>query len=188
MSLKTTHQRAQISIVNNTGSKLISVGIAHKYSDVFKNDLQWQNLNNGQSGNAQWVDYNTGTFTTGRDWWVVVFVDSNGHSYMTDPANFRALFDAAEKALGPTLNALAPLAAAIATGDPEPTTKAIAIATAATAAACSLLLNNEGTDGYKQHILRDEDAGAVTRIVLTLSDVTFNSPSGTSTTGVRRIA
>jgi Up-Regulated in long-lived daf-2 len=49
------------------------------------------------------------------------------------------------------------------------------------------LLNHEGTDGFKQHILREEDGAKPTRIVIKGSEIEFDSKSGKSTTGFRKI-
>ena len=65
------HQTASIEIVNNTGRTLLSVSVAHKYSDNYKNDHTWTVIRDGAATSTTQVDFNTGFLTTGKDWWVV---------------------------------------------------------------------------------------------------------------------
>jgi hypothetical protein len=182
-----THQTASIEIVNHTGSDLLSVSVAHKYSDDYKNEHTWENIKSGATTSTKKVEFNTGLLTTGRDWWVVTWVDDKGHTYVTDPKNFRNIVDFLEKIGSEIAGPMAAIAAWVATGSPEPTTKVIAAAVAITSAVAKQFLNTEGTDGYKQHILREEDKNRPTRIVIKGNEVNFDSTSGSSTTGIRRM-
>jgi len=182
-----THQKVSIEIVNNWGNTLLSVSVAHKYSDDYKNDHLWENIKNGETTSTTKVDFNTGWLTTGRDWWVVTWVDNKGDTYITDPKNFRDIVDFLEKIGDDIAVPMAVITAWVATGDPEPTSKAVAAAVAVTSAVAKQFLNTEGTVGYKQHILREEDKNRPTRIIIKKNEVEFNSNSGTSTTGFRKM-
>ncbi len=111
------------------------------------------------------VDYTTGFFTTGRDWWIITWeYEGENKVYFTDPVNLRGLIDFLEKAGNITIKG--------------------ALAAAAGAVITSLLFNSEGTSGFKQHILRKQDAGKLTTIVINKgNEVEWKSASGSSTTG-----
>lgn len=182
------HQRAAVEIVNHSGRALLSVSVSHKYSDSYKNHHTWkEDLKNGESTAAAKVDFNTGWLTTGRDWWVVTWVDDHGTTYVTDPKNGRDILDFAEKLGTKLTEPLATLAAAVMQGSPSPTAKGVAAAVVVTTTLAQALLNTEGTDGFKQHILREEDKGRPTRIVIKKDEVEFDSKSGKSTTGFRKL-
>lgn len=185
-----THQKASVEIVNQSGHKLLSVKIIHKYSDIasYTKQLDWTSIPNGaKSSNAQEVDYNTGAFTTGRDWWEVTWVNDLGEVYLTDPHNFRNLLDFGEK-IGKFLSAPAmAIGSKVAITSPEPTSKTIGGAVAATGFIAELLLNSGTTDGYKQHILRSEDTKVTTQVIIKGNEVEFKSKSGSSHTGFRKV-
>lgn len=182
-----THQKASIEIVNNWGGTLLSVSVAHKYSDEYKNDHSWENIMNGESTSSTMVDFNTGWLTTGRDWWALTWIDDKGDTYITDPMNFRGIVDFLERIGSDIAEPVAAISAWVATGSPEPTSKAIAAAVAVTSAVTKRFLNSEGTNGYKQHILREEDKNGPTKIIIKKGEVEFQSNSGTSTTGFRKM-
>jgi hypothetical protein len=48
------------------------------------------------------------------------------------------------------------------------------------------VMNTEPTDGWKQHLLRAEDANQITTIEIKLDEIKFNSKSGISATGVKK--
>lgn len=182
-SAKTTKQTANVQIVNETGRTLLSVAVAHKYSTVFKHHLEWKTISAGETTGTQQVEYNTGDFTTGKDWWSVTWVDDLAHAYVTDPKNLRGFVDVLEKGVQAVVKPLTVVAVAIATNDPEPTSKAVAAATAVTTGLTSALLNSEGTTGLKQHILRSEDKEIPTQIIIRQNEVVFQSKSGSTTAG-----
>lgn len=66
-----THRKANVRIENKTGQRLLSISVAHKYSDNYKGTHNWEgpiNINAITSpDNDMVVDYNTGILTTGRD-------------------------------------------------------------------------------------------------------------------------
>ena len=182
-----TPQKASIEIVNNTGSTLLSASVSHKYSDNYKNEHTWENIKNGETTSTTKVDFNTGLLTTGRDWWVVTWVNDKGDTYVTDPKNFRGIIDFLEKMGDKLATPLATLAATFATKTSDARAKAVAAAVAVTSAVAAAFLNTEATDGFKQHILREEDKDRPTRIVIKKNEVEFNSKSGISTTGFRKM-
>jgi len=92
-----SHNKAPVVVVNNTKIKFSSVSVAHKYSENYNSTCQWTNIESGTTTNPQPVDYNTGTFTTGRSWWYIVMVTDGGEIYHTDPSNGRAFLDKTEK-------------------------------------------------------------------------------------------
>lgn len=181
------HQVASVKVVNNTSRTLLSISLSHKYSDVYKNSHTWENIGNNSGTSTSEVDFNTGFWTTGRDWWVLTWVDDQGNTYMTDPNNFRSILDFLEKITNRIAEPLAELATAVAVGSPEPTSKALAAAAAVSGAIAEALLNNESTDGFKQHILREEDTKKPTVITIKDDEVEFSSESGISTTVFKKV-
>lgn len=127
------------------------------------------------------VAHVTGFGTTGRDWWVVSWYNSDLKNYCnTDPNNFRGFFDAVDHVAPALITAVPAVANPIITeGDIESTGKADELAWATTSA----LFNSEGTKGYKQHILRIDDSQRFVDIhIKTGGNVEIRSPSGVSTT------
>ena len=182
-----THRKASVEIVNETGKTLLSVSVSHKYSDNYKNEHTWKNIKNGETTSTEKVDFNTGFLTTGRDWWVVTWVNDRGDTYVSDPHNFRNILDFLEKIGDRMAQPLATLAAVIAVGDPEPSSKAVAAAIAVTSFVAISFLNSEGTDGFKQHILREEDCDNPIKIIIKEHEIEFKSKSGNSTTGMQKM-
>jgi hypothetical protein len=179
-------QKAYVQIINNTPHSISGVGLSHKYSDVYNEKNVWDILQPGQWSSLFEVTYNTGAFTTGRDWWRVFGHNDNdpigAHSmsqWYTDPENFRSFFDWLEST-APSLIGAALTAAEI--FQPE-LAGVTAVAEVAAEALCNAMLNDAKTAGYKQHILRDEDAGKVLQIWINDDGtVNFISPSGRSDT------
>jgi len=169
-----THQTAQVVIKNSTGRPFRSVNVLHKYSDDYKNRGDWGSGSDsapplpGAISSPMTVDYNTGAFTTGKDWWLVTWEYEGDHKvYYTNPNNFRDIIDFLEAPVKRLIN-MALDAMDLSAG------KVIVDA----------LFNSETTAGFKQHILRDEDAGRQTQIVINADNmVQWLSPSGTSDTG-----
>jgi hypothetical protein len=146
--------------------------VTHFYSDVFDDkQKEWDAIpHDGKSPGAYIVNYNTGFFTTGRDWWFVSW-KANDSLYVTRPSNFRGTIDAIEREIidkGTSLAALPP--------------DTSALARKAAVEAFLQILNKAKTEGFKQHILRQEDENEVTKIWIYDDSVVFSSPSGTSKT------
>lgn len=181
-----TKRSALVSVRNNTDTPLVGVSVVHKYSDNYKHEHQWGIIPPGELPEDKLtVEYNTGAFTTGRDWWVVTWFSPDMKTlYYSDPNNFRGIIDGLEN-LGPDV--IAAVAGAIA-GLAGSLSGPGAVAAAAGAAAAAKvvttgLFNSEGTDGFKQHILREEDEDSVTEIVVNGDrSITFKSNSGNSDT------
>lgn len=175
------HQIANVSVRNETGKTLRSVHVLHHYSDDYKNKADWGKVPPGcNTSPVLQVDYTTGFLTTGRDWWVVSWeYEGDGNVYFTDPNNLRSLMDFLEKAGMVAIKAALAAAAAA-----ESAGQATAAGSEAGAIITDMLFNTESTSGFKQHILRDEDAGKLTTIVIHRDNtVEWISPSGKSTTG-----
>ncbi|EHK19500.1 uncharacterized protein TRIVIDRAFT_216511 [Trichoderma virens Gv29-8] len=186
--METTKRTASVSIRNNTSKPMVSVSLVHKYSDVYKHRKEWAAIPAGDSSDESLqVEYNTGFFTTGRDWWFISWYSQDMKTlYYSNPQNFRGAFDAVEKSVSPEAlikagTLLAPIA--LFTGGPVlaiPVTMAtVAVARSTT----DTLYASEETSGFKQHILREEDAGKVTEIIINEDEtITFKSQSGDSET------
>ncbi|CEJ93599.1 hypothetical protein VHEMI09177 [[Torrubiella] hemipterigena] len=181
-----THRQAQVTVQNNTPNNILSISLVHKYSDNYKNEMQWPILH---PGDGSWplltADYNTGITTTGRDWWLLTWYSEDLKTqYYTDPNNFRGVFDALDKVAPDAIQAVIGSAAALITSETGPVAAAAAAAAVALAKETTkYMFNSEGTDGFKQHILRSEDANAITNIIINGDGtVTFQSRSGTSST------
>lgn len=169
----TTHRKANIHIVNDTGEQVRAVSVVHKYSDNYSNDHVWDTLEKGATSDAMQVDYNTGAFTTGRDWWLVAWVSNDGSTlYYTNPHNLRDFVDILES----MATSAASIVGTVVTSESGGWGGAVGHAIVAP------FVNNAKTSGFKQHILRSEDS--VTQIHISKNEVRWVSPSGTSATGV----
>ena len=146
-----THRTANVQVVNDTGELIDYVRVIHKYSDNYCNTECWTKLAPGTASSPMQVDYHTGAFTTGRDWWFIAWRCSTDSKtwYYTNPHNWRGFVELLENF-----------------GQPD----------------AQRYLQDWSTEGFKQHILRAEDA--LTKIHLTKNEVSWVSPSGVSKTGV----
>ena len=178
---------AQVGIQNNTGHRILSATLVHKYSDDWMRDYTWKDVKSGYAtNNSIDVHFNTGVLTTGKDWWFVTWIDDTGCAYMSKPKNLRGLMDLLEKAGQYISGGLIESGIDVLVADPELIGKAIGAAAAVTGAIGLVLLNSEGTAGFKQHILRDKDAGHYVRIHLHTGHIVIDSQSGKSKTGVQK--
>jgi hypothetical protein len=133
--------------------------------------------------------FRTGFGTTGKDWWIVSFVDDRGCTYISNPKNARKFVDGLEKTAIYTGGILVEAGVSIAVAgllDPEPVGKIaggiLGAVTAGLGATMVGLSNTESTAGFKQHILTGKDQGLL--IMVTKKKATFQSKSGRSTTGM----
>ncbi|GKT51849.1 uncharacterized protein ColSpa_12030 [Colletotrichum spaethianum] len=182
-----TKRTAFASVRNNTGSPIVAVSLVHKYSDDYKHQQQWGILDNGELGEEQLeVEYNTGAFTTGRDWWTVTWYSPDMRTrYYSDPENFRDIIDAMESVAPSLLKKAATTLAGLSSLTGPGLIAARIVAKEVAAATSDALFNSESTDGFKQHILRSEDEDALTEIVINNDNtITFKSNSGNSETAV----
>ncbi|KAF7557474.1 hypothetical protein G7Z17_g744 [Cylindrodendrum hubeiense] len=181
-----TKRTANVSVRNNTDNAIVAISIVHKYSDDYTNEGQWGIIAPGElAEDTMEVEYNTGAFTTGRDWWVVTWFNPEMTTqYFSDPENFRNIIDALEKVAPSAVGAAAGAIAGLASSWTGP--GAIAARQAAKRVAkmaTEQLTNDESTDGFKQHILRSEDEDELTEIVINEDlTITFKSNSGDSET------
>ncbi|KAL6693828.1 hypothetical protein J3F84DRAFT_380022 [Trichoderma pleuroticola] len=186
--METTKRTASVSVRNNTSKPIVGISLVHKYSDVYKHRKEWAAVPAGDSSaESLKVEYNTGFFTTGRDWWFVSWYSQDMKTlYYSNPQNFRGTFDAIEKSASPELifNAgmlLGPIA--LIAGGPLLAAPAAVATLAAARATSDGLYDSEEMAGFKQHILREEDEGKVTEIIINEDEtITFKSQSGDSET------
>jgi len=186
LALAVTKRTAAVSVRNNSDKPLVGVSVIHKYGNNYKNQQQWGIVQPGKLGSEHLTaEYNTGAFTTGRDWWFVSFYSPDMKMlYYSDPDNVRDIVDKLEGVAPDAMAAAAGAMAALPSSLSGPGSVAAAIAAAVAAkSTTSSLFNSEGTAGFKQHILRSEDEAGLTEIVIN-SDytITFKSKSGTSDT------
>jgi hypothetical protein len=175
---------ADIQIANKTGREILFVTVTHKYSDNYTNTKTWGNLPNGVVTKEPLVaEYNTGLFTTGKDWWIVTWQFKGDNAlYVTSPKNLQAALAAEHGAEFFSRQAL-PIAARLAATAAKAGKVAGAIGGPHADAMGSLLAQSESTVGFKQHILKDVDSNQYRRpTVIEIGDkeVKFYSPSGPS--------
>lgn len=183
-----TRHTAQVSVRNNWDQPLVGVGIIHKYSNDYKNDGEWGIVKPGELASDTFdVEYTTGFLTTGRDWWLVTWYSPDMKTqYYSDPVNFRNIIDALEKVAPALVKVTMKTVAAgmVAEAGPGAVLAAKAAAKQLAKVTNEALFNTESTDGFKQHILRGEDANKLTEIVINKDrSITFKSKSGNSDTG-----
>ncbi len=182
-----TERQAKASIDNQTGKTIVHATLLHKYSDDYKNSRTWVNLPSGRNTSASplSVQYRTGVFTTGKDWWRVQWKVADGKICYTDPNNFRGVFDALDQAAMSVANLFADrlgteVAGQVGAIGGEVTGKA---AKDAANGISKSLFNGEATVGFKQHILRSEDDKKMVTISLFANNTArISSPSGISNT------
>ncbi|KYK61771.1 hypothetical protein DCS_02915 [Drechmeria coniospora] len=184
--LRTQKRYAYVCIRNNSPQRLRNVTLFHKYSDVYKHKQDWPIAEKrGCSSPQMKVEYDTGLFTLGRDWWMLAFTaDDSRTIYLTTPKNARGLFD--------WLDRIFPTFAIITSGTVVSlATMAHPVLSFVSGSATSIamriitdqIFNAETTAGYKQHILRESDAMKLMEIVINADyTVTFKSKSGISRT------
>lgn len=160
VGLGATKRWARAHVRNESGVDLVECGLVHGYSDDPKEKADlgyvWHNdLSNGYLD----VHYRTGLLTTGVDWWLFTAVDSNGHSYISNPHNFRGIIDELEKAVKDQIDrVIKEFQDQRRQGKRGPESKSEA-ATNLVAAILSFFVGKGGTKGFKQHILRESDEG-----------------------------
>ncbi|KJZ73734.1 hypothetical protein HIM_06852 [Hirsutella minnesotensis 3608] len=196
-SVGTVRRTAKFKIQNNSGKTLETVSLVHKYSNVYVDKLTLRKpVAPGATSDKEFtVEYNTGMFTTGTDWWRVAHVSDNATMLTyTDPVNFRAQIDWLERTLGEilpftfwmvgaALGAASGAATAGTTTGPGTILGGVSGYTVGKVVTYAVA-NSETTDGFKQHILREDDANGENVIVIGDDYVSFRSPSTTDDTGV----
>ncbi|KAE8361685.1 hypothetical protein BDV27DRAFT_160490 [Aspergillus caelatus] len=95
-----TDRQAYASVRNGTSRPIYAVSLARKYSDQYKNSDMRGIIEPGQASAGMRVDYTTGWWTTGRDWWKVFWVTQDQNLQKTlhysDPENSRDIMDWSE--------------------------------------------------------------------------------------------
>jgi len=193
-----TKNTAKVKVTNHATAFILSVTIGHKYSDVYKNTHTFENIADGSStADSFTVEFNTGLTTTGRDWWIVNWIqrrEENGEVILeachTDPTNFRGVIDFSEywSKVGLDYAKIAALKAGVVAAPVSGASSVAAgIAAAATLHLTGMSMNSESTDGYKQHILRESDVrDGVEILIANNGRVLFKSASGESETTYER--
>ncbi|PFH54930.1 hypothetical protein XA68_11672 [Ophiocordyceps unilateralis] len=181
------HRKANVTIMNNTDKPLVSVSVIHKYSSVYKETHEWGLISPGEvSSDHMVVQYNTGLGTIGQDWWLLSWYDEGlTHFHVTNPNNFRGVFDFLEdQAPAAMITAGITVAAAIATPAGFAATLGASMAAVVLAKTTSeAIFNSESTVGFKKHYLEDVDEDEpVILIVNPDNEVRINSKSDESRT------
>lgn len=182
-----TNRTALATVHNSTDQPMFAVSLVHKYSDDYKNRKEWPVISPGETAaDALTVEYRTGFGTTGRDWWLITWYNADMTvQYYSAPNNFRGIIDGLESIAPDAVEVAATAAAAVITAESGGTAQAAAaVLVKAAKETTEKLVNAESTEGFKQHILRSEDAGKVTTITIG-NGVSFNSKSGVSNTGFK---
>lgn len=177
------HRVTSVKIVNNSGMNFASVGVAHKYSDNYKNDHVWENVANGVTTGADMtVDYHTGIMTTGTDWWYVTAIAEDGTIYITNPSNATWFLDIVNKGISELVGSVAGVIVAAGALGGQPL---MVGGGALVKFILGGVLNEESVDGFKEFMLRQEDETSPVSITLTSSEVIFQAPSGTASTPLK---
>lgn len=179
-------RQARVAVVNNTLEPIVAVSVLHKYSDVYNDRHEWPVIGPGKSSEGTMtVNYNTGWSTTGKDWWLIVWYSKDLKTrWYSNANNYRAIFDKLEEISPAAIRyAATGLAALLTSGTGPGAVMAGAAANRLASSTTDRLFNSESTDGFKQHMLRVEDAGKLTEIVINRDKtITFKSRSGMSET------
>eukprot|EP00170_Pyropia_yezoensis_P003227 contig_13486_g3234 len=185
MGVTTETKYAEVTVTNATGAPIGAVSVVHKYSSVYKEHHQWGVLLDGQKSEGKSVAYHVGAFTTGKDWWVVSWFSEDGTTqYVSAPNNFRNIIDELES-VGPSATGIVAgaIAAAVTCAGGPSAAAAGVVAAGVASEATKHLFNGESTVGFKQHILREEDAGCYVDLRLNGDGtIVISSPSGVSET------
>ncbi|QLI69595.1 Sphingomyelinase D [Metarhizium brunneum] len=98
LAVALTTRRAYVQILNNTTQPIRAATVIHKYSDIYQHHGYWEVIQPGtRSGNMLRVEYHTGAFATGNDWWLVSWKNPEGtRYYYSNPGNGRIFFDTVE--------------------------------------------------------------------------------------------
>ena len=179
-----THRQAKVRVVNESGQRIEpnSIVIAHKYSDVYKNELKFPNgLDVGSTddaGGSMIVDYHTGFLTTGVDWWLVSWVTADDAKiHMTTPQNLTDILDWIQENLTDAIAEATTIGGGI-LGPPG-----AVVTAAAVGLFMNKVMNTEKVSNFKMFMLQSEDEGAWVTIRIKNDNVlTFEAPSGNAET------
>lgn len=81
-----TTRKAEVRLRNESSRNFVAVGVAHKYSNLFRHEMEWSAVAANTSAQETFtVEFNTGFLTTGRDWWYVVAVTDTDEIYQINP-------------------------------------------------------------------------------------------------------
>ncbi|KXX80942.1 hypothetical protein MMYC01_203918 [Madurella mycetomatis] len=182
--MATTKRTARVAIRNNQPQPILAVGVKHKYSSVYQHEGEWGIVKPGElTDKTLTVEYNTGLFTTGVDWWGVSWYSEDMKTlYYSNPQNFRGVIENIEKITTPVLVTAGWVASDLANAGA--TRHSLAhVATIVAGSTTAVLFNSEDTVGLKRHMLVEEDEDELTEIIINEDNtITFKSRSGISET------
>lgn len=149
---------ANVRITNKSGKKILTGTLIHRYSDEYTNKMNFINIENGEtSRDVLSVDYHTGAFCTGADWWLLDWVAEDGTTYSSDPKNGQCVISVIAETVASLLVALSIHTSSVTSALLDLTSK-IANAVAET--------SNSDHCGLKQCTLKADDAGKTVNIEL----------------------
>ncbi len=91
-----TPRYSHVKFFNSTSSPIFNASFQHKASNREKMTRTIPLVMPGDYSGPMWVKYWTGA-NCGKDWWLVQWTDQSGKVHMTNPNNFRAIFDGMEQ-------------------------------------------------------------------------------------------
>ncbi|RDA89183.1 hypothetical protein CP532_0546 [Ophiocordyceps camponoti-leonardi (nom. inval.)] len=155
------HRRTNVTVWNQSHDPMVAVSAIHKYSNVYKNQHEWALLSPGEkSSDFMQVDYHTGFGTIGQDWWLISWYGPGMvNYYISNPNNFRGVFDFLEDQAPAVLITSAITVAGVA-ATPAGFAAVLGASAAAVTAAkttAEAVFNSESTVGFKKHFLEAED-------------------------------
>lgn len=162
-----TVRTANAVLENKTRHNFTNAAVVHRYSDDAQVGGTWKDVKIDQTTTPFAVTYRTGFFTTGQDWWIVSWVDDEGHVWVTSPRNGRKFVDVLER-IWQVLGSFG----AAAGGDEK-----------ALDAQEKLMEHWVGTASFKSFILRAKDQNTTVKIAVVEDQkdhftVKYSAPSG----------
>jgi hypothetical protein len=183
VEVQATSRTANVTVRNETGVPLQQVSVAHKFSSDAGQVGFWTNVAPGATPSAFQVSYRTGIGTAGKDWWIISW-QYQGQNILnvTEPNNLLPVLESLQNILA--IPGALTIGAILGVVSENPFA-----GQAAAAVAYGFLRNTNSNAGWKQHILRSDDEGPTTTIIIKQSTVIFDSPSGQSSTeGIKTIS
>jgi hypothetical protein len=179
-------QHANVSIDNCSSKDIVGVTVVHKYCKNYTSQHEFGEvvIKKGESSAVHEipVEYNTDWATTGRDWWNISWVTSDGYFCMTDPDNLRELLDFSEQLEKMVIPVGVFLGVAILSKFPALGMLVERLGDFV----IENIFNSTTTTGFKQLILGDEDADHLVQMRIDDTKVTIHSFTSKATVGYRK--
>ncbi len=178
-----TRREAKVMVTNDTREEIWSVSVTHKYEDRHREILDFtERLGKGSSSyfHQTPINFRTGPWETGVDWWFVCWTSADGYLHLTSPFTFgQALRGLKIWESKGWISELKGLLKFITEVQGKSADDKSADALNLTHSVASKYFEGKGeTGGMKQHMLRENDN---VDIHLNERKVTFRSRSGVST-------